>query len=247
MANMLARVLLPLSLLAQTVAAQADEVKFYAGGGFRTVMTELAPMFQKATGHTVAPTWDSAGGLERRVNAGESFDVLFIGPDIVDRLAQQGKIVAGTRHDVARAGLGVAVRKGAPKPDVSTVAALSETLSSAKSIAYVGEGMSGVYFVGMLDRLKLADRIKPKLKPLGVADVTKAVASGEADLVVYLMPALLADRGLDLAGPLPADVQNYVVLATGLSAAAPQPEAAKALIAFLQSDAVSKAMRASGW
>lgn len=234
-------------LFAQSLAAQAAEIKFFAGGGFRSVMNELAPVFEGATGHKVAATWDSAGGLQRRINAGESFDVLFIGPEIVDAFIKQGKIVPGTRADAARAGLGVAVRAGAPKPDISSADAFKRALVSVNSVAYVGEGMSGVYFVGLLDRLGIAEQMKPRLKPKGVADVIKAGASGEADLVVYLIPALLADRGVDLVGPLPADIQTYIVLATGLSAAATEPDGGKALINFLRSDAAAKVIKAKGW
>src|SRR6266850_771400 len=234
-------------LFGLSLAAEAADVKFFAGGGFRSVMTELAPAFERATGHKVVPTWDSAGGLQKRINAGESFDVLFIGPEIVDGFIKQGKIVPGTRTNVARAGLGVAVRAGSPKPDIGSADAFKRALVSAKSVAYVGEGMSGVYFVELLGRLGIAEEMKPKLKPKGVADVIKAGASGEADLVVYLIPAILADRSVDLVGPLPADIQTYIVLATGLSATATEPGAGKALIDFLRSDAATTVIKAKGW
>lgn len=236
-----------LFLFAQSLAAEAADVKFFAGGGFRSVMNELAPVFERTTGHKVVATWDSAGGLQRRINAGESFDVLFIGPEIVDAFIKQGKIVPGTRADVARAGLGVAVRAGTPKPDISSADAFKRALVNVKSVAYVGEGMSGVYFLDLLDRLGIAEQMKPKLKPKGVADVVKAGVSGESELVVYLIPAILADRGVDLVGPLPADIQTYIILATGLSAAANEPEAGKALINFLRSDAATPVIKAKGW
>jgi len=236
-----------LFLFVLSLAAEAAEVKFFAGGGFRSVMTELAPAFERATGHKVVATWDSTGGLQKRINAGESFDVLFIGPEIVDGFIKQGKIVPGTRAEVARAGLGVAVRAGSPKPDISSADAFKRALVNAKSVAYVGEGQSGVYFVELLGRLGIAEEVKPKLKAKGVADVMQAGASGEADLVVYLIPAILADRSVDLVGPLPADIQTYIVFATGLSAAAAEPIGGKALIDFLRSDAATAVLKAKGW
>ena len=236
-----------LFLLAQSLAAQAAEVKFFAGGGFRSVMNELAPVFERTTGHKVVATFDSAGGLERRIKAGESFDVLLIGPELVDPLIKQGKIVSGTNMNVARAGLGVAVRAGTPKPDISSVDAFKRVLVNVKSVSYVGEGHSGTYFVGLLDRLGIAEQVKPKLKPKGVSDVVKVGASGEVDLVVYLIPGILADRGVELVGPLPAEIQTYIVLTTGLSAAATEPEAGKALIKFLTSEAATPVIKAKGW
>lgn len=236
-----------LFLLAQGLAAHAAEVRLFSGGGFRAVMTELAPMFERATGHKVVATFDATGGFERRIAAGESFDVLLIGPELIDSLIKQGKVVAGTNAIVARGGLGVAVKAGNPKPDVSSVDAFKRALLGANSVAYVGEGHSGALFVAMLDRFGIADAMKPKLKPKAVADVLKAASSGEADLVAYIMPAILADRSVELVGPFPAEVQGYVVLTTGLSATAKEPEAGKALIQFLQSGAAAPVIRARGW
>jgi molybdate transport system substrate-binding protein len=141
----------------------------------------------------------------------------------------------------------VAIKAGSPKPDISSVDAFKRALLNANSVAYVGEGHSGIYFVGLLDRLGIAEQMKPKLIPKGAAEVIKAGASGEADLVVYIVPALLADRSVELVGPLPAEVQSYIVLTTGLSAAAKEPEAGKALIKFLTSDAATPVIRAKGW
>jgi molybdate transport system substrate-binding protein len=234
-------------LLASGVAAQAADVQLFSGGGFRSTMTELIPAFERATGHKVVATYDSTGAFERRIAAGESFDVLLIGPELVDRLIKNGKVVAGTNAIVARGGLGVAVKAGDPRPDVSSVDAFKRALLAANSVAYVGEGHSGALFVGLLDRFGIAEQMKPKLKPKAVADVIKAGVSGEADLVVYIVPAILADRSVELAGPFPAEVQDYVVLTTGLNAAAKEPEAGKALIKFLTSEAAAPMIKQKGW
>ena len=141
----------------------------------------------------------------------------------------------------------MAVKAGSPKPDISSVDAFKRALVNAKSVAYVGEGHSGQYFVGLLDRLGIAEPMKPKLMPKGVADVVKAGASGEAELVVYVIPGILADRGVELVGPLPAEIQSYVSLTAALSATAKEPEAGKALITFLTSDAATPVIKAKGW
>ena len=234
-----------LLLFAQSLAAQAAEVKVFSGGGFRSVMTELVPVFERTTGHKVVATFDSNDGLERRIKAGESFDVLLIGTPTFDVLGD--KIARGPRVVVGRAGLGVAVRAGTPRPDITSADALRRALLGANSVSYVGDGLSGVLFVALLDRLGIAEPMKPKLKPTGVANVAKAAASGEADLVVHVIPGILAERGVELVGPVPAEIQSYIDLTAGLSAAAKEPEAGKALITFLTSDASIPVIKAKGW
>ncbi len=234
-----------LLLFAQSLAAPAAEVKVFSGGGFRSVMTELVPVFERTTGHKVVATFDSNDGLERRIKAGESFDVLLIGTPTFDVLGD--KIAREPRVVVGRAGLGVAVRADSPRPDITSADALRRALLGANSVSYVGDGLSGVLFVALLDRLEIAQPMKPKLKPTGVANVVKAAANGEADLVVHVIPGILAERGVELVGPVPAEIQSYIDLTAGLSAAAKEPEAGKALITFLTSDAAIAVIKAKGW
>jgi molybdate transport system substrate-binding protein len=234
-----------LFVLAQSLAAQAAEVKVFSGGGFSSAMTELAPMFERTTGHKVVVTFDSNDGFERRIKAGESFEVLILGAPTFKVLGD--KITSAPRVLVGRAGLGVAVRAGTPKPDIASADALRRALLGANSVSYVGDGLSGVLFVGLLDRLGITEAMKPKLKPTAVANVVKAVASGQADLVVHNIPGILGDRGVELVGPVPEDIQSYIELTAGLSAASKEPEAGKAFIAFLASDAAVAVIRAKGW
>jgi molybdate transport system substrate-binding protein len=234
-----------LSLFAQGLATQAAEVRVFSGGGFTSVMTEVVPAFERTTGHKVVTTFGSNDALERRIKAGESFDVLLIGTPTFDVLGD--RIARAPRVIVGRAGLGVAVRADTPKPDITSVDALRRTLLGANSVSYVGDGLSGVLFVALLDRLGIAEPMKPKLKPTSVANVAKAVASGEADLVVHVVPGILAERGVELVGPVPADIQSYIELTAGLSAAAMETEAAKAFITFLTSDAAIPVIKAKGW
>jgi molybdate transport system substrate-binding protein len=233
-------------LLAQSLAAQAAEVKLLSAAGFRGVMNELAPQFERATSHKVVATFDSTGALRRQISGGESFDVVMLAPEVIDDLIKDGKVVAGTRADIARAGLGVAVRAGSAKPDIGSVDAFKRALTNAQAVAYVGEGLSGAYFVGLLDRLGIAEPMKPKLKPKSAADVNKAGASGEADLVVHLIPGIQVSPEIELVGPLPAELQTYIGFSVGLSTTAKDPEAAKALINFLRSETAIPAIKAKG-
>jgi molybdate transport system substrate-binding protein len=232
-------------LFAHSAAAQAAEITIFSGGGFRAVVNELVPVFERTTGHKVVAIFDSNDGLERRIKAGESFDILLIGTPTFDVLGD--RIARAPRVVVGRAGLGVAVRAGMPRPDISSADALRRALLGANSVSYVRDGLSGVLFVGLLERLGIAEPMKPKLKPTGVANVVKAAASGEADLVVHVIPGILAERGVELVGPVPAQIQSYIDLTAGLSAAAREPEAGKALITFLTSDAAIPVIKARGW
>ena len=234
-----------LFLLIQGLAAHAAEVRVFSGGGFRSVMTEVAPLFERTSGHKVVITFDSNDGLERRIKAGESFDVLLIGTPTFAVLGD--RIVPAPRTVVGRAGLGVAVRAGTPKPDITSADALKRALLGVNSVSHVGDGLSGVLFLALLDRLGIAEAMKPKLKPTAVANVAKAVASGEADMMVHVMPQILAERSVELVGPLPAEIQSYIDLTAGLGAAAKEPEAGKSLIAFLTSDVAIPVIKAKGW
>ncbi|MDQ2953336.1 MAG: substrate-binding domain-containing protein [Pseudomonadota bacterium] len=234
-----------LFLLAQSFAGQAAEVTVFSGGGLRSAMTELAPMFERTIGHKVVVTFDSNDGLERRIKAGESFDVLLIGAPTFALLGD--KIAPAPRVLVGRAGLGVGVRAGASKPDIASVDSLKRALLGANSVSHVGDGQSGVLFLALLDRLGIAEPMKPKLKPTTVANVVKAVASGEADLVVHNAPQILAEPGVELVGAIPAEIRSTIDATAGLSAAAKEPEAGKAFIAFLTSDPAMAVIKAKGW
>lgn len=236
---------LSLAVLAPRLAAHAAEVKVFSGGGFRSVVTELAPAFERTTGHKLVATFDSNDGFERRIKAGDNFDVLIIGTPTFVVLGE--KIAPAPRVVVGRAGLGVAVRTGAPKPDITSADALKRTLLAVNSVSFVGDGLSGVLFRSLIDRLGIAEPMKPKLKPTEVANVVKAVAGGEADLAVHVMPGILAERGVEMVGPVPAEVQSYIELTAGLHAASKEPGAGKRLITFLTSESAVSVIRAKGW
>jgi molybdate transport system substrate-binding protein len=235
-----------LVLLAQGHAAMAAEVTVLSVLPLKTFLVELGPQFERATGHALTITYDVSAALKRRIDAGETFDVALLLPAIIDDLLKQGKVAAGTRTDISRAAVGVAVKRGGLKPDIGSAEALKYTLLNAKSIAYSAEGGSGTYFKGLLERLDIAAEMSAKLRPLPSRAVVPSVAKGDAELAVISPPAILADPGVELVGLMPKELQQYVVYTAGVSAAAKDPDAAKALLEYLTTPAAIAVMKVKG-
>jgi molybdate transport system substrate-binding protein len=212
----------------------------------KPLLDELGPEFERATGHKLIMSYDVSAALKRQIDAGETFDVALILPGIIEDLLKQGKVASGSRIDIARAAIGVAVKKGAPKPDIGSAEALRRTLLNARSIAYSGEGASGSHFKSVLERLGIAAETSAKLKPLASSAVVPSVAHGDVELAVISPPAILAEPGVDLVGILPKELQNYVVYAGGVSAAAKDPDAAKALLRYVTTPAALSVMKSKG-
>jgi molybdate transport system substrate-binding protein len=226
--------------------AHAVELRVVSGNGARAAIQELVSQFERASGHKVALHFEVNAALRRKIEAGEAFDVAVLNPPVLDALINAGKVVAETRADIGRAGLGVAVRAGAPKPDISSVDAFKKTLLAAKSVAYPGEGASGRYFVSVVERLGLMAEMKDKLRPMAAEDTVEVVARGEADMVVVVATRITGVEGVDRVGPLPADLQTVIGFAAGVSTAAKEVEAGKALVHFLSAPAAAPTLRAKG-
>jgi molybdate transport system substrate-binding protein len=226
--------------------AHPAELKVLSGNGARAAVRELVNAFERASGHTVALRFEVNAELERKIKAGETFDVAILNPPVIDELTRHGKIVGGTRADIGRAGLGVAVRAGAPKPDIGSVDAFRRALLAAKSVAFPGEGASGRYFVSVVGRLGIAAAMQDKLKPMAAEDTVEVVARGEADMVVVVASRIFDVEGVDLVGPLPAELQTMIGFAAGLGAAAKDVEAANALIRFLTAPEAKPILKAKG-
>jgi molybdate transport system substrate-binding protein len=235
-----------IALLGQGVAAVAAEVKVLAGAAMPGVIGELGPQFERATGHKIVIQYAAGAAIRRQIDAGEAFDLVIIASERVDELIKQGRIAGDSRVDIVRIGIGVAVREGAPKPDISSVDAFKRTLLSAKSVAYAPEGATGEHFAKVLDRLGIADQVKGKTKPSVPARVPQVVANGEVELAIGAIPSLLSAKGVQLAGPLPAELQNWFVNTAGVSAAAKQPDAARALIKHLTTPEAAAVIKAKG-
>lgn len=233
-------------LAVQAHAALSAEIKVLSVQPLKPLLEVLGPEFERTTGHKLTIKYNVSAALRRDIDAGEAFDVALLLPAIIEDLAKQGKVAAGTNTDVSRAAVGVAVKKGATKPDISSPEALKNTLLNAKSIAYSGEGGSGTYFKGLLERLGITAATTAKLKPLASSAVVPSVAKGEVELAVISPPAILADPGVELVGVMPKELQEYVVYTAGVGAAAKEADAAIALIKYLVTPAAVAVMKAKG-
>jgi molybdate transport system substrate-binding protein len=233
-------------LLAHSQAAQSAEVKVFSVLPLKPFLEAIGPDFERMTGHKLMISFNVSAGLKRQIDGGETFDVAIILPNIIEDLVKQGKVTADTRTDISRAAVGVAVKKGARKPDIGSTEAFKRTLLNAKSIAYSSEGGSGIYFKSVLERLGIAAELDPKLKPLASSAVVPSVANGEVELAVISPPAILADPGVELVGILPNELQNYVVYTAGISAASQEVIAAKALLKHLTTPAAILVMKSKG-
>jgi molybdate transport system substrate-binding protein len=226
--------------------ATADDIKVLSIP-FRGPMDVIGPRFEKATGHKLAIAFAPSDPLKKRIDAGEPFDAILIFPNLVDELIKQGKVAAGSRVDIARAPLGLAVKKGAAKPDVSSNDAFRRALLDAKSISYAAAGPSGVHLLTVLERLGITAEIKPKLRPMSAGSlVVGPVAKGEVEVGVVSTPFILADPGAELAGLLPRDLQDYVRYSSGIGAAAVSANAAKAFVSFLLHPDSMTVMKSNG-
>jgi molybdate transport system substrate-binding protein len=224
--------------MATAIAAPGDgraaEIKVLCSNGFQAVMAVLGPQYEKASGNKLAVSYGLAAVLGRQIEGGEGFDLAILAPPQIDGLIKQNKIAAESRLVLARSGMGVMVRTGAPKPDVSTIDAFRQTLLGAKSIAFPPEGQSGIYLVGLIERLGLTAALKDKLKRIASGPLTgETVAKGEAEIGITPIGELLAVKGVSLAGPLPPGIQNYIVQTAGISPATAQGAAARDFLRFL--------------
>ena len=190
-------------------------------GAFKQVVVALVPAYEKQTGNTVVIDNDTAGGLKTKIDGGVAFDVAIITPAVLKELTASGKIAAGSTTNVASVGVGVVVKEGAAKPDISTVEAFKGALLAAKSVAYIDPasgGSSGIYIDKLLERLGIADQVRPKAKLKKGGHVADLIVSGEAELGLHQISEILPVKGAALVGPLPKEVQNTTTYAAGLSA-----------------------------
>jgi molybdate transport system substrate-binding protein len=236
-------------LFAATV--EAAVVKVVSSGGFAAAYRVLAPEFERTTGNTVVTSWgpsmgDTPGAVPARLRRGEAIDVVIMVGYALGDLIKQGKVVADSRVDLARSGIGIAVRAGAPKPDISSVDALRRTLLAAKSIAY-SDSASGVYVsTDLFQRLGIADQVASKSRMIPAEPVGAVVARGEAEIGFQQISELKPIAGIDIVGPLPPEIQKFTIFSAGIVVGTKEPDAAKALISFLASPAAAVAIKESG-
>jgi len=250
-ANVRALLLGVATALLLTGSASAAEVRVMISGGLTAAFNALVPEFERATGNKVLVAYGPSMGttvnaIPVRLERGEPADVLIMVGYALGDLAKNGKVVADSRIDLVKSPIGIAVKAGASRPDISSVDAVKRTLLSAKSIAY-SDSASGVYVsTEMFDKLGIADAMKDKARKIPATPVGEIVARGDAEIGFQQISELKPVQGIDIVGPLPADLQKITVFAAGVATVSKEPEAAKALIKFLASPAARDEIVKSG-
>jgi molybdate transport system substrate-binding protein len=232
--------------LVHLAPAKAAEIKVWAARALVTVLAEVGPEFERTTGHKINLSSGLASQFVSRAYAGEPFDLMITGQPQLDSLIKDGKIAGASRVTLVRSGIGVEVRAGAVKPDVSSVGAFKRTLLAAKSIAYLKDVGSGVHVHRVIEQLGIADAIKGKVTRVESDVVSELVAKGQVELGMVVITQIMTTPGVELVGPLPSEVQSYVTFTAGVSTVASAPEAAAALLRFLMSSSAIAVIKAHG-
>ncbi len=247
--NPIRRVLLSAALFA--AAAHAAEISVVTSGAFTAAYRELAPEYERATHNKLISQFGPSMGITQnaipmRLQRGETIDVVIMASGALDDLIKQGKVRGGSRVDLVRSNISMAVKTGSPKPDISTVDALKRTLLAAKSIAY-SDSASGVYLsTELFPKLGIAEQLKRKTKKIEADPVGGVVAKGEAEIGFQQLSELIPVQGIDIVGPLPPGAQKVTIFAAGIPVGSKMPQAAKALIDWLASPAAYPAIKRSG-
>jgi molybdate transport system substrate-binding protein len=226
-------------------ALARGELRVWTARALATVLTEVGPEFERSSGVRLLVVSGLPPAFERQADAGEPFDLLISGSATVEEWARAGRVVAASRVDLARSGIGVAVRSGAPRPDLGSVDAFRRALLGARSIAYLRVG-SGRYLDSLFERLDLADAVRAKARRPEGDSVAWKVAQGEVELGLVVVTQILTTPGVELAGPLPPEIQSYVTFAAAVSSRARAPDAARQLIAFLRGPSAARVIVAQG-
>jgi molybdate transport system substrate-binding protein len=226
--------------------AQAAEVRVLSSGAIKETLTELAPQFEKASGHKLAITWAGTVDIKKKIAAGETYDLVICASPEMETFIKDGKITANSKVDLVRSSIGVAVKAGAPKPDVTSGDALKQALLAAKSIGY-STGPSGVYLQSLFEKMGIADQIKAKAKVTtpGVP-VATFIRNGDAEIGFQQVSELIHEQGIDFIGPIPAEVQKVTVFSSGVHVASKEQIGAKALQKFLNAPAAAPVIKKHG-
>jgi len=224
----------------------ADTIDVLSSIATKEAYLKLVPLFERESGLSVNTTWAGTVDIMKRMAAGETHDLIIMSAPEMDELIRQRKVRPGSRVDIAKSGIGVAVRAGAPRPDISSAEALKRALLAAKTVGYTS-GPSGVYMGQLIERMGIAAEIKPKFRsvPSG-GTIGTIVASGDCEIGFQQVSELVHIKGVDMIGPLPAEVQRITVFSTGIHAGAKRPDAAKALVRFLTTPPAHAVIKAEG-
>jgi molybdate transport system substrate-binding protein len=233
-----------LAVLSVSRPATAAEITVLTNMGVVSAVRDLAPAFERVSGHKVIVSFEVGNAMMHKINANVPADLVTLGPDAIDGLIKQGKVVS--RLNFARAGIGVAVKGGAQRPDIGNAEAFKQSMLAAKSIAYSRTGASGVYVAKLMQRLGIAEQLKDKTKLVDGVPVAELVAKGEVEIGMQQINVILPVAGVDYIGPLPPALQGHVPFAVGLLAVSKEPEAAQAMIRFMTSPEGAPLIRKSG-
>jgi molybdate transport system substrate-binding protein len=224
-----------IGLLAAATAAQAGEIQVISAGAVKSIVTDLAQAYEKETGNKVVMQFGPMGFVRQKL-ASDPADVVIMSDAVIEDTIAKGGVTAGSRTDIGRTGMGVGVREGAPQPDISTVDAFKRALLEAKSIVYVDPASgatSGVHFASVLQKLGIAEAVKPKTKLVPGGYPAELVAKGEVDLVVHQISEIVPVKGVTLVGPLPKELQKLTIYSAGVAAKSAHAELARSFMAFL--------------
>jgi molybdate transport system substrate-binding protein len=232
--------------MSSTADLAAAEIKVVAGGSLVPLFKELGPPFEKASGHKLSIHFDSTPNIVARIASGTPFDAVLVPFDVFKDAGAKGRCAPSSIVDIAHVGYGVIVRAGAPKPDISTSDALKQTLLAAPSIAFVPASAAGAYITGVFERLGIDKNMQAKTKPESApVKIAPAVARGDAALGIFLMNVLVAP-GVELVGPIPAELQQELVFTAAVAADSKQADAAKAFIDYLRTPEAAAVIKAAG-
>ena len=245
----LATLSLALCVVGMSPVALAAEIKVLSGGAVKAAVTDLGEAWSRETGHRVVITYATTGASMQKIAAGEPVDVIILAVEAIEQLVAQGTALARTKTDIARVGIGVAVREGAPKPDISSPEAVKQTMLAAKSVAYMDPskgGTSGIHFTKVLEQMGIAAVVKSKAVLVDTGFAAERVAKGEAELVVHQISEILPVKGVTLIGPLPREIQKVTVYSAVVAAKSEVQEAAQAFIASMMTQAARAKFAAVG-
>lgn len=227
--------------------AQRDEVNVFTSNSMRAVLDQLGPQFERASGYKLALTYSPAKAMLRRLAAGESGDACILSAPAIQSAAEEGKIDKTTLRSLARCGIGVGVKAGTRKPDVSSLDAFKRALLEAKSIVYTVEGASGIHFSNVIQQLGIADQVNAKATRHAGGLVGDVLIQGEVEIGVQQIPELLAVPGIEVVGPLPSDIQQHSDATAGIFTNAKNRAGAQALVDYLASPAATEVFRSKGF
>jgi molybdate transport system substrate-binding protein len=232
------------SIFLLMTATHGTELKVMSPIAIKPLLTKVGKEFSQSTGNKIVFVWSESGGIKSDIEKGVQFDIVILTPNFVDDLIKQGKLDGATRTPIARSGIGVAIRKGMPKPDVSTTDAFKRTLINAKSIGFVERSSSSRYLPDLFDRLGIAEAIKSKLKPLP-GPVHEFLAKGDPEIAITQIAAVLPFDDLELVGPLPSDIQRYTTF-VGVASSASSSDTVRTLLKALASPSNAPVLRSVG-